>query len=181
MTDIVELRQVILGTQPFILLEFESRNGDAVAVRITTGGGVAHDNHDDMLAGLIYALASMGGTAAVIAHIADERMRQDEKWGEQNHPDGTGPDVPMPSTWLNMRQMAERAHEACQTKADRGDVSWRDILLEEVYEALAERNPASLRAELLQVAAVAANWAEAIDRRTAPAPAVDDDQAEAEK
>jgi hypothetical protein len=26
----------------------------------------------------------------VLAEIADERARQDAKWGEQNHPDGTG-------------------------------------------------------------------------------------------
>lgn len=104
-------------------------------------------------------------TEEVLAEIYTERLKQDEKWGEQNHPDGTGPDVPMPSTWLNMREMAERAREACQIKAGRGDVTWLDILREEVFEAFAEADPAKLRAELVQVAAVAVNWVEAIDRR----------------
>ncbi|MEY9934267.1 hypothetical protein ABH926_008932 [Catenulispora sp. GP43] len=39
------------------------------------------------------------------------------------------------------------------------------MLLEEVYEALAEVDPAALRAELVQVAAVAAAWVEDIDSR----------------
>ncbi len=43
--------------------------------------------------------------------------------------------------------------------------NWRDILLEEVFEALAEEEPKELRKELVQVAAVAAQWVEAIDRR----------------
>jgi hypothetical protein len=41
------------------------------------------------------------------------------------------------------------------------------ILREEVYEAFAEEDPAALRTELIQVAAVAATWVDAIDRRAA--------------
>ncbi|WPM94355.1 hypothetical protein VG1_CDS0031 [Arthrobacter phage Cupello] len=40
-----------------------------------------------------------------------------------------------------------------------------NILLEEVFEATAEEDPATLRKELVQVAAVTAQWIEAIDRR----------------
>jgi hypothetical protein len=67
-------------------------------------------------------------TMRVLDEVQDERRRQDAKWGEQNHPDGT-------------------------------------IALEEVFEALVETDPAKLRDELLQVAAVAVAWVEAIDRR----------------
>jgi type IV pilus biogenesis protein CpaD/CtpE len=97
---------------------------------------------------------------AVEREIRDERDRQDAKWGEQNHPDGTGPDG-------NRQAMADMARELCQRLAAIGVVTFYHILLEEVYEAMAEEDPARLRAELIQVAAVAAQWVEAIDRRTA--------------
>jgi hypothetical protein len=99
----------------------------------------------------------LGPDAPVLAAIANERARQDAKWGEQNHPDGTGGPV--------MRQQADAARAACQYLAKNGGPDWRAILLEEVYEALAEDDPAKLRAELVQVAAVAAAWVAAIDRR----------------
>lgn len=41
------------------------------------------------------------------------------------------------------------------------------MLLEEVAEAFAESDDARLRAELVQVAAVAQAWIESIDRRSA--------------
>jgi hypothetical protein len=56
---------------------------------------------------------------------------------------------------------------ACQSAADGGYLDWLHILREEVAEAFAESDPAKLRAELVQVAAVAVNWVEAIDRRAA--------------
>ena len=95
-------------------------------------------------------------TAKVMAQIAAERQRQDVKWGEQNHPDGTGLKYDV--------LMADVAKRACQANGPDED-NWRDVLAEEVYEAFAETDPAKLRAELIQVAAVAAAWVEAIDRR----------------
>jgi NTP pyrophosphatase (non-canonical NTP hydrolase) len=80
----------------------------------------------------------------VLHEVEAERARQDEKWGEQN----------------------------CH------DFEWVSILAEEVGEAAAEANEANfhfgknrgdftkLRAELVQVAAVAVAWIEAIDRRS---------------
>jgi hypothetical protein len=95
--------------------------------------------------------------AGVLAEIGAERARQDQKFGEQNHRNGTGMPV--------YRYAANRYRAATNRAAAAGDVSWRDILLEELFEALAESDPAKLRAELLQIAAVAAAWIEAIDRR----------------
>lgn len=91
--------------------------------------------------------------------ILMERQRQDEKWGEQNHPDGSGSDL--------QRDLAEQERDYCQRAFAAGRGTWRDVLAEEVAEAFAERDPARLRAELLQVAAVAVAWVEAIDRRVA--------------
>lgn len=95
---------------------------------------------------------------AVSAEIAAERAAQDAKFGEQNWADGTGGPV--------MRFEADRHRDSCQYLAAHGGPDWRSILLEEVYEALAEDEATLLRTELVQVAAVAAAWIEAIDRRS---------------
>lgn len=95
--------------------------------------------------------------SSVLEEIAEERNRQDEKWGEQNHPDGTGPTIPT----LNAREHA--IHE-CDYAHSNGTGTWRHILEEEYREALAESDPAKLRAELIQMAAVAVAWIQKIDR-----------------
>lgn len=94
--------------------------------------------------------------------VRAERDRQDAKFGPQNHPDGTGSE--------DMKQASVLARSLCQGAAACGVVTWRHILLEEVHEALAEQDPARLRQELIEVAAVAVAWVEAIDRRTAATP-----------
>ncbi|QDQ93726.1 hypothetical protein FND50_25185 [Rhodococcus sp. WB9] len=91
----------------------------------------------------------------ILNEIRAERARQDEKWGEQNHFDGTGP---------GYQKHAEAARQRCQNAAALGLVSFKDILDEEVNEAYAEDDSAKLRAELIQVAAVAVAWVEKLDR-----------------
>jgi hypothetical protein len=95
----------------------------------------------------------------VLDEIDDERIRQDRKWGEQNHPDGTA----RPSD----TEAAAFMKAKCQVNSPEED-NWRDILEEEVYETFAESDPARIRHELIQVAAVAVAWIEAIDRRPVP-------------
>jgi hypothetical protein len=107
------------------------------------------------------ALPEQAATRAVLDEIASERRRQDDKWGEQNHPDGTR---------ASNQDWAEEARAACQHAADEDALTWAAVLYEEFTEALAEEDPAKLRTELLQVAAVAVAWAEAIDRRTSTTP-----------
>lgn len=99
------------------------------------------------------------GVYRVLDEVALERARQDEKWGEQNHPDGTGRDP-----WR--KTLSDVFRERCDRLHQEGKGTWEHILLEEVYEALAEHDPGALRKELLQVAAVCVVWMEAIDRRT---------------
>lgn len=98
--------------------------------------------------------------------VAMERAAQDELWGEQNHPNGTGPDVGASSLYDPYAMRAAEARATCQRHAADGTVTWLDILREEVFEAFAEDDPAKLYHELVQVAAVAVNWAEALERRT---------------
>lgn len=92
----------------------------------------------------------------VLEEIWSERKSQDAKWGIQNHPNGTGltGDAPM-AIW---------AKETCDEAARDNHLTFRDILREEVAEAFAEYDTAKLRAELIQVAAVAVAWIEKLDR-----------------
>lgn len=92
----------------------------------------------------------------VLVDVADERNRQDDKWGIQDHPDGTE------DTFAMQRDIHTRL---CNDAFSVGKGTWRHILSEEVYEAYAETDVAKLRVELIQVAAVASAWVEAIDRR----------------
>lgn len=118
----------------------------------------------------------------VAADVRTERARQDQKWGEQNHPDGTGPRVALlgdfpysydvnaprqtsPLDGWTATELSDTAKANTDIAAKNDNVAWSDILLEEVFEALAESDPVKLRTELVQVAAVAQQWAEAIDRR----------------
>jgi hypothetical protein len=96
---------------------------------------------------------------AVLADVGAERRRQLDKWGVQHRPDGTGG---------NLTARAATAKSACRfaEKHTAGGASWHLVLAEEVAEAFAETDPAQLRAELVQVAAVAAAWIEDIDHRT---------------
>ncbi len=93
---------------------------------------------------------------SVLDEVRDERFRQHAKWGEQNFPDGTcETHIPF---MLKAKQAAEKAFDA-------GKLTFRHLLAEEAMEAFCEEDPAKLRAELIQVAAVAVQWIEAIDRR----------------
>ena len=93
--------------------------------------------------------------------VDTERSAQLAKWGDQRHPDGTA--------ITGDGERAASARHVCQTMAERGMVTWRDILHEEIQEAFAEDDPVALRAELVQSAAVIAAWISDIDRRNAQA------------
>jgi hypothetical protein len=108
------------------------------------------------------------GVKAFAEALDTERQAQLAKFGDQHHRDGTGPDrvwsFTGPASFV-----ASTAREAVEQLAAEGDgyVSWLDIALEEFAEAAAESDPARLRAELVQVAAVCAAWVYDLDRRSA--------------
>ena len=95
-----------------------------------------------------------------------ERQLQLEQWGDQKHRDGTHPDYEVLPGW-SASELADAARLACQRSAEMGIVTWRHIFVEEACETLAEADPAQLRAELIQVAAVCAAWICDIDSRNA--------------
>lgn len=118
----------------------------------------------------------------VLTEVADERARQDAKWGEQNHPDVdhvlmTREGGASPARMAEHYELptAGRAKFLCDQAADFGQVTYAHILIEEVAEVVEAATRASvteLRAELIQVAAVAVAWVEKLDREAASSPVV---------
>lgn len=114
-----------------------------------------------------YAPGSIEASPIEFGHTLDEvrgeMRRQINKWGQQNHDSYTPSDVTMHGDPIT----ADLAKLICDSKARVGDVSWADIFLEEVFEAIEEAKSGDLeklRTELIQCAAVAVSWAESIDR-----------------
>lgn len=101
----------------------------------------------------------------VIEDIQEERRKQDAKWGVQNHSLGVGPANML--LGFNFNELAEMMRDNCEMAAKAGRVTWAHILLEEVFEFLAEygEDRKASRAEIIQVAAVATAIAECMDRK----------------
>lgn len=95
----------------------------------------------------------------IFLDVIDERDRQVRRWGDQRRQDYTG--VP------GYRREAEAMKTLNEILSENdASIGWNTILLEEVYEALAELpSSTSLRKELVQAAAVIFAWLEDIDRR----------------
>jgi NTP pyrophosphatase (non-canonical NTP hydrolase) len=96
-------------------------------------------------------------TDRVLLDVYAERARQDLVWGKQTHHYGTSQTLYSP--W----ERRYKQQYTAETRTRRGP-SWTTILLEEAFEAAAETDLERLRAELVQVAAVAVNAIENIDR-----------------
>lgn len=99
----------------------------------------------------------------VCLEICEERVRQDAKFG-------TGrdfPDAPMDArSRMEARRTERMLRDACEQSFRNGSGTWIHILAEEVGEVgEATIDPVRLRAELVQVAAVAVAWIEALNRR----------------
>lgn len=113
-------------------------------------------------------------TLYILSEIAAERVRQDTKWGEQNHaslsPVLTNHEGGASATdlcWDLEIPTADRARFLCEAAFKRGDGSWAHIASEEFSEAICAETPDARRAELVQLAAVVVAWIECIDRNAA--------------
>lgn len=108
----------------------------------------------------------------IVNEVADERLKQNEKWGQQDHASVRGE-----RARGQFAVQAETWKQINDARVAGDEIHWDGILLEEVFEALECKTEAEMRGELIQVAAVAVAWVEAIDRRLAQdalSPAVDD-------
>ncbi len=95
-----------------------------------------------------------------ILRVLNERRRQDEKWGEQNHND---------YYWLGIlgEEFGEAAKALIENALDSREPYQPTVADPFVHEVLQRRETADLEKELLHVAAVAVAWLEAIERRKA--------------
>jgi hypothetical protein len=101
--------------------------------------------------------AQLAGMEHALRDVAGERGRQYARFGEQDLPRGAD---------AVLRAILRGQLGTCrkQIAALHPNEPWDLVLLEETCEALLEDDPVKLRAELVQVAAVAVQWIEAIDR-----------------
>jgi hypothetical protein len=91
----------------------------------------------------------------ILTEIFAERERQHDKFGIQDHPNGTREEF---------REVSAEMRELCDSNFKIGKGTWLNIFFEEVYEVACETNVKNLRIELIQVAAVSCAWIESIDR-----------------
>lgn len=139
------------ATSLYVLPGWSRSRGAQIEVLIARLLRIPIDYHPD---------AERGGSAVeVLADVYDEINRQNAKWGDQSHPDGT--QRPEDNDLANYTQ------SETQTAFAEGRGTWRHILAEEVAEAYAETG-AELSTELVQVAAVAVQWRAAQARRNQP-------------
>jgi hypothetical protein len=98
----------------------------------------------------------------IAEEVAAELDYQQYLWGNQHHPD-----VVSEGRWH--REWAEGEVQRAKISMVENGLTWEDILLEEVHEALAAPAGDDRREELIQVIAVATNWVRDIDSREAEA------------
>ena len=98
-------------------------------------------------------------TAGVLHEVSIERAAQEIRWGQQNHVwyREVGP------RWQRFDN-ADEARQAVNAAAQADRLDYAGILTEEFLEALEAGTLADVRAELVQVAAVAVAAIESIDR-----------------
>ena len=124
------------------------------------------------------AAAVAVGRYKVLHEFAAERVRQDAKWGEQNHPSvpymglgsvsESGGVRLLPLVEVLPIPTAEFCRALVELASRCGAVTFAAIALEEFAEAAdVGDDDKACRAELVQLGAVVAAWVEAIDRRLA--------------
>lgn len=101
-------------------------------------------------------------TNNVLCLIRDERDQQDRKWGQQDHPYTATMVGPVARDHERHAEFWKRENDV---RVREMDLAWDGILLEEVYEALAETDAEAREVELIQVAAVAVAMVEASRRK----------------
>ena len=108
-------------------------------------------------------------TRRVLREVMHEREQQVGRYGHNEELlDGTGPDEP----WLGAvsELPAARVEEWFREDYERheraaGAPTWMHLIREEVAEVFREDDPARLREEIIQVAALCVSWVEKLDRR----------------
>jgi len=103
----------------------------------------------------------------IFQEIKEERKRQDEKWGEQNHPC-------LDQSLINRSPermceeyeipTEERAKQLCDRNFNTKSGTFAHIAIEEMSEVVSAFDIHKRREELIQLGAVCVAWVEKIDR-----------------
>jgi hypothetical protein len=108
----------------------------------------------------------------IIYQILLERLKQNEKWGEQNHPsvDPVLTDRPGGCTPERMCENYDLPSEnyaknACNIATKNGKLTYAHIAVEEMCEVVSAPDDDARREELIQLGVVVMQWIECIDRR----------------
>jgi hypothetical protein len=120
------------------------------------GGPVVAEHEEALWAG-----------GAIFDKVQDERNRQVEKWGEQNHPHRSTYPGNSRFRTPDYKFLGVEYHNRNDVAVQKGVVGWDTILLEEVFEALEKAgvDDDEYEKELVEVMAVAAAMIEANRRR----------------
>jgi hypothetical protein len=101
-----------------------------------------------------------------VTDVIKELDRAEAKFPGQHLPNGTPVDAErmgLDKATEQARRTSDMYRKITTKAAERGTLTWRHVLAEEFFEALAEHDPLRLRDELVQVAAVCLRWIEDID------------------
>ena len=96
---------------------------------------------------------------SILQEVSAERDRQEAKWGPQDWP------IYKYAGSKACKAIATECKQICDDAASKHKLTFAHILDEEVAEVYAESDPVRQREELVQVAAVAVQMIEVIDRR----------------
>ena len=107
----------------------------------------------------------------IFGEVNKERVKQLTKWGVQNWP-GIDQTLLHRKGSCTPQQMCEdyeipteeRAQMVTDLKQDRGDLTYAQITIEELCEAVSEFDPQKQRYELIQTVAVLMGWIDCLDR-----------------
>ena len=110
-------------------------------------------------------------TDRVLARLREHRAYQYARYGSNaDTENGTGPDVhwfpDSPLVASDIEELVKHDWDYSPT-APRSDMTWMRLVREEVAEAFAVSDPASLQTELLDVAALCVSWLETLEARGA--------------
>jgi len=96
----------------------------------------------------------------IVDKIIEERNRQEGLWKEQNWPSVMGY---IPAIHYNIPSMNE-AKETCEERKSIGQLTWTDIVLEEMCEVVEATSDENRIEELTQLSALCIAWIQSIKR-----------------
>lgn len=100
----------------------------------------------------------------IIEEILKEKERQVSLWGVQNH-NIVNYEIPheLRMSYYSLPR-EEKAKKNCNKAAKEGILTWGDIIVEELVEALNAKTPEEMREELIQCCAVLLSMVESLQR-----------------